>query len=79
MQQEIDKLTASMTEIIQEKNQIQAAALAERKALRQQYEDKVTQLEKRVSELQEESSSNGNLAAEVSKFHLDVSCSHRNV
>lgn len=50
LQAELDRLTSSMTELMEEKKQIQSAAITERKALKQEYEEKIKKLQLSLDE-----------------------------
>lgn len=65
MTQELERLTNSMTELMQEKKLIQSAAIAERKTLKQDYEEKVNRLETDLEETSEEKKSLSQQLTEV--------------
>ncbi|XP_067941826.1 GRIP and coiled-coil domain-containing protein 1-like [Watersipora subatra] len=66
-QREIERLSSSMTDLLAEKKNIQAAAIAERKLLKQEYEEKLSALDEQCQELKEDNSKNTQLAAELRK------------
>ncbi|KAF6024206.1 GCC1 [Bugula neritina] len=66
-QEEIDRLSKSMTDLLEEKKKIQSAAIAERKALKQDYEEKLLSVEENLETVMEENSKNLSLSSELKK------------